>query len=81
MKTPVTIAGAKVITSGSYTLLSTDFGLQVKFDGIHHLEITVPGKYFNRVSWRNPILLSVHQTSLCCVRQLKTDVFLSFMPF
>lgn len=51
MKTPLTIdkAGAKVLISGSYTLLDTTFGLQVKFDGVHHLEITVPGEYFNKV--------------------------------
>lgn len=51
MKTPVNInkAGAKVIISGSYALLDTTFGLQVKFDGVHHLEINVPGEYFNKV--------------------------------
>ncbi|XP_074518433.1 zonadhesin, like [Halichoeres trimaculatus] len=51
VRTPITIesAGAKVITSGSYSLLDTSFGLQVKFDGVHHLEITVPGEYFNKL--------------------------------
>ena len=51
VRTPLSIekAGAKVITSGSYSLLDTTFGLQVKFDGVHHLEITVPGEYFNKV--------------------------------
>lgn len=51
MKTPANIdkAGAKVIISGSYALLDTTFGLQVKFDGVHHLEINVPGQYFNKV--------------------------------
>lgn len=51
MRTPVSIdlAGAKVITSGSYSLLDTNFGLRVKFDGVHHLEISVPGEYFNKV--------------------------------
>ncbi|KAM6960357.1 LOW QUALITY PROTEIN: zonadhesin, like [Tautogolabrus adspersus] len=51
VRTPVTIekAGAKVITSGAYSLLDTDFGLQVKFDGVHQLEITVPGEYFNKL--------------------------------
>ncbi|XP_056299287.1 zonadhesin, like [Pseudoliparis swirei] len=43
------LVGAKVITSGSYSLLVTNFGLQVKFDGVHHLEITVPGEYFNKL--------------------------------
>lgn len=51
MRTPIEIAkaGAKVIISGVYSLLDTNFGLQVKFDGVHHLEITVPGEYFDKV--------------------------------
>ncbi|KAM3842689.1 LOW QUALITY PROTEIN: zonadhesin, like [Diretmus argenteus] len=51
VRTPLSIdaAGAKVLTSGVYSLLDTNFGLQVKFDGVHHLEITVPGEYFNKV--------------------------------
>ncbi|KAF7207355.1 zonadhesin-like, partial [Nothobranchius furzeri] len=51
VRTPLSIdlIGAKVITSGSYSLLDTNFGLQVKFDGVHHLEITIPGEYFNKV--------------------------------
>lgn len=51
VRTPISInvAGAKVITSGTYSLLDTSFGLQVKFDGVHHLEITVPGEYFDKV--------------------------------
>ncbi|TNM93378.1 hypothetical protein fugu_001554 [Takifugu bimaculatus] len=51
VRTPIEIAkaGAKVIISGAYSLLDTNFGLQVKFDGVHHLEITVPGEYFNKL--------------------------------
>ncbi|CAL1590396.1 unnamed protein product [Knipowitschia caucasica] len=51
VRTPLTIAsaGAKVISSGSYSLLDTDFGLQVQFDGVHHLQITVPGQYYNKL--------------------------------
>ncbi|CAI5677424.1 unnamed protein product, partial [Oreochromis niloticus] len=51
VKAPVSVdlAGAKVITSGAYSLLDTNFGLQVKFDGVHHVEITVPGEYFDKV--------------------------------
>lgn len=53
MRTPLNIdvAGAKVMTSGAFILLDTNFGLQVKFDGVHHLEITIPGEYFNKVQW------------------------------
>ncbi|XP_019955619.2 zonadhesin, like [Paralichthys olivaceus] len=49
VRTPVATDVAKVISSGSYNLLDTDFGLQVKFDGVHHLEINVPGEYFNKL--------------------------------
>lgn len=44
-------APARIATSGVYTVLDTDFGLIVKFDGVHHLEITVPGDYFDKVRW------------------------------
>ncbi|XP_055757341.1 IgGFc-binding protein-like [Salvelinus fontinalis] len=51
VRTPLSIdvAGARVLSSGVYILLDTNFGLKVKFDGVHHLEITVPGEYFNKV--------------------------------
>ncbi|XP_034146574.1 zonadhesin, like isoform X2 [Esox lucius] len=51
VRTPLSIpvAKAKVLSSGVYILLDTDFGLKVKFDGVHHLEITIPGEYFNKV--------------------------------
>ncbi|XP_061525695.1 zonadhesin, like [Phycodurus eques] len=51
VRTPISLsaAGAKVISSGAYNLLDTDFGLQVKFDGVHRLEITVPGQYFDKL--------------------------------
>ncbi|XP_077357683.1 IgGFc-binding protein-like isoform X3 [Festucalex cinctus] len=51
VRTPISVstAGAKVIISGVNNLLDTNFGLQVKFDGVHQLEITVPGQYFNKL--------------------------------
>ncbi|XDV18475.1 hypothetical protein PO909_024166 [Leuciscus waleckii] len=51
IKTPydITAAKARVFSSGVNTILDTDFGLIVKFDGVHHIEITVPGDYFNKV--------------------------------
>ncbi|XP_028851976.1 zonadhesin, like [Denticeps clupeoides] len=51
VRTPLTITGtgARLASSGVYSVLNTDFGLVVKFDGVHHLEITVPGDYFNKV--------------------------------
>jgi len=55
VRTPLAIeGGAKVLTSGIYTLLDTSFGLQVKFDGVHHLEVVVPGEYFNKVGSLEP---------------------------
>lgn len=45
----IAVAKARVFTSGVNSVLSTDFGLIVQFDGIHHVEITVPGDYFNKV--------------------------------
>ncbi|XP_069042968.1 zonadhesin, like [Lepisosteus oculatus] len=49
--TPLTISGtgASLSTSGVYSVLDTDFGLTVRFDGVHHLEITLPGAYYNKV--------------------------------
>ncbi|XP_053089075.1 zonadhesin, like isoform X2 [Pangasianodon hypophthalmus] len=51
IRTPmdIAIAKARVFTSGVNSVLSTDFGLIVQFDGVHHVEITVPGDYFNKV--------------------------------
>uniref|UniRef100_A0A673Y3K0 Zonadhesin, like n=1 Tax=Salmo trutta TaxID=8032 RepID=A0A673Y3K0_SALTR len=51
VRTPLSIgvAGTRVLSSGVYILLDTNFGLKVKFDGVHHLEITIPGEYFNKV--------------------------------
>ncbi|KAJ8338240.1 hypothetical protein SKAU_G00372060 [Synaphobranchus kaupii] len=51
VRTPLTItaAGARVASSGVYNMLNTDFGLIVKFDGVHQLEITIPGGYFDKV--------------------------------
>uniref|UniRef100_A0A8C1T758 Zonadhesin, like n=1 Tax=Cyprinus carpio TaxID=7962 RepID=A0A8C1T758_CYPCA len=51
IKTPYDISSAKarVFSSGVNTVLDTDFGLIVKFDGVHHIEITVPGDYFSKV--------------------------------
>lgn len=45
----IAIANARVFTSGVNSVLSTEFGLIVQFDGVHHVEITVPGDYFNKV--------------------------------
>ena len=65
VRTPLALAdGAKVLTSGSYTLLDTSFGLQVKFDGVHHLEVVVPGDYFNKV--RSPGI------KLCFIKRVPT---------
>ncbi|KAK1797051.1 hypothetical protein P4O66_008443, partial [Electrophorus voltai] len=51
IRTPmdITVAQAQVFTSGVNSVLATDFGLIVQFDGVHHIEITVPGDYFSKV--------------------------------
>ncbi|XP_060137932.1 zonadhesin [Zootoca vivipara] len=51
VRTPVEgrIPGVSITTSGIYVVLETDFGLVVKFDGNHHLEIQLPGTYFDKV--------------------------------
>ncbi|KPP67350.1 zonadhesin-like [Scleropages formosus] len=51
IRTPFTITqtGAQLYASGVYSVLDTNFGVIVKFDGVHHLEITIPGDYFNKV--------------------------------
>ncbi|XP_042331860.1 zonadhesin isoform X2 [Sceloporus undulatus] len=51
VRTPVEgrIPGVSITSSGIYVVLETDFGLVVKFDGNHHLEIQLPGTYFDKV--------------------------------
>eukprot|EP00062_Callorhinchus_milii_P025595 gi/632986747/ref/XP_007910409.1/ PREDICTED: IgGFc-binding protein-like [Callorhinchus milii] len=51
VRAPVTdqIKGVSIVTSGIYSVVETDFGLVVKFDGNHHLEIKVPSTYFGKL--------------------------------
>ncbi|KAM7013820.1 IgGFc-binding protein-like [Passerculus sandwichensis] len=47
---PVTLVpGVSISLSGQYVVLTTDFGLQVKFDGNHRAEITLPSTYMSKV--------------------------------
>ncbi|XP_054838618.1 IgGFc-binding protein-like [Eublepharis macularius] len=43
------IHGVQISSSGFYTVVSTDFGLRVKFDGDHQVEVTLPSPYKGRV--------------------------------
>ncbi|XP_037670984.1 zonadhesin [Choloepus didactylus] len=43
------IQGVSITTSGLYTVFATNFGLFVKFDGRHLLEIQVPQSNYNRL--------------------------------
>ncbi|XP_077171595.1 zonadhesin, partial [Paroedura picta] len=43
------VPGLTVTSSGLYILLQTSFGLGVKFDGEHLLEVQLPGDYFGQV--------------------------------
>ncbi|XP_067158283.1 IgGFc-binding protein-like [Apteryx mantelli] len=42
-------AGVQVSSSGFYTVVSTDFGLRVKFDGKHRVEVTLPSTFGQKV--------------------------------
>ncbi|XP_013921456.1 PREDICTED: zonadhesin-like, partial [Thamnophis sirtalis] len=44
---PVYIGGNKIVVrlSGSYVILITDFGLSVRFDGNHYVEVAMPAEY------------------------------------
>ncbi|XP_074402790.1 IgGFc-binding protein [Zonotrichia albicollis] len=47
---PVTLVpGVSISLSGQYVVVTTDFGLQVKFDGNHRAEITLPSTYMSKV--------------------------------
>lgn len=78
IKTPydITQAKARVFTSGVNIVLDTDFGLVVKFDGVHHIEITVPGDYFNKVlNWTR-----ICSSSLIVVLYTESDIS-RLLPF
>ncbi|XP_078265902.1 zonadhesin-like [Rhinoraja longicauda] len=41
--------GINIITNGIYTMVETDFGMSVKFDGNRNLEISLPKAYYAKV--------------------------------
>lgn len=41
--------GVQVLSSGFYTMVMTDFGLRVKFDGNHRVEVTLPSTFGQKV--------------------------------
>ncbi|KAL8188327.1 UNVERIFIED_CONTAM: hypothetical protein K2H54_065656, partial [Gekko kuhli] len=41
--------GVQISSSGFYKVVSVDFGLRVKFDGDHQVEVTLPSPYEDRV--------------------------------
>ncbi|KFQ05303.1 Zonadhesin, partial [Haliaeetus albicilla] len=41
--------GVQVSSSGFYTVVTTDFGLRVKFDGSHRVEVTLPSTFGQKV--------------------------------
>uniref|UniRef100_A0A8C3PPX7 Zonadhesin n=1 Tax=Calidris pygmaea TaxID=425635 RepID=A0A8C3PPX7_9CHAR len=43
------LRGVSVGNVGKFIVLETDFGVIVKYDGNHHLEITLPHSYFSKV--------------------------------
>ncbi|XP_009873887.1 PREDICTED: zonadhesin-like, partial [Apaloderma vittatum] len=47
---PLTLThGVNIYFSGQYVVLTTDFGLKVKFDGNHRAEIALPSTYMSKV--------------------------------
>ncbi|KAF1517683.1 IgGFc-binding protein, partial [Eudyptula minor] len=47
---PLTLAqGVSISFSGQYVVVTTDFGLNVKFDGNHRAEVTLPSTYMSKV--------------------------------
>ncbi|NWZ78560.1 ZAN protein, partial [Poecile atricapillus] len=42
-------AGVQILSSGFYTMVMTDFGLRVKFDGKHRVEVTLPSTFGQKV--------------------------------
>ncbi|XP_076996936.1 zonadhesin isoform X2 [Tamandua tetradactyla] len=51
MALPLWAAGGRVSVglSGSFVLLRTDFGLWIRYDGFHLVEVTVPYRYMGRL--------------------------------
>ncbi|NWI16424.1 ZAN protein, partial [Crypturellus soui] len=43
------LRGVSIGNVGKYIVVETDFGMVVKYDGNHHLEITLPQSYFTKV--------------------------------
>ncbi|XP_059507175.1 IgGFc-binding protein-like [Stegostoma tigrinum] len=43
------LRGINVITNGIYAIVETDFGMSVKYDGNHNLEINLPNSYYSKV--------------------------------
>lgn len=42
-------SGVQVLSSGFYTMVMTDFGLRVKFDGKQRVEVTLPSTFRQKV--------------------------------
>lgn len=43
------LQGVSIGNVGRFIVVETDFGVIVKYDGNHHLEITLPRSYFSQV--------------------------------
>ncbi|XP_009073230.1 PREDICTED: zonadhesin, partial [Acanthisitta chloris] len=43
------VRGVSIGNAGRFIVVKTDFGVTVKYDGNHHLEITLPHSYFSKV--------------------------------
>lgn len=64
IQTPWTdnLNGINIGNVGLYTVVITDFGMIVKFDGNHHLEVVLPDGYFSKVSSKGLCITRYHST-------------------
>nr|XP_032803377.1 zonadhesin-like [Petromyzon marinus] len=84
VKTPMIeslVPGVQFSIIGSYVHVVTDFGLVIKFDGVHHLSITLSSAYANKViavfivaDLRTSGKHSVHVSYTCCKRGWKCKI-------
>lgn len=59
------LRGVSIESIGRFTVVETDFGVIVKYDGNHHLEITLPQSYFSKVRFSVQAPGTVSKLLLC----------------
>lgn len=59
------LQGISIGNVGRFIVVETDFGVIVKYDGNHHLEITLPRSYFSQVRFSVQTSGVVSRALLC----------------